>query len=58
MITYMSNGLLEVNVFLDKKYVGDIKPVKGGYAYFPKGCKVSGDTFSTIAGVKKSLEED
>ena len=58
MISYSQTSLNEVSVFLDKRYTGDIKPVKGGYAYFPRGCSVSGETYLSIISVKKSLDND
>jgi hypothetical protein len=45
-------------VLLSKKRVGMIKPVSGGYAYFPKGSKTSGQVFSHVSQVKHSLELD
>ena len=49
-----------VNVFLKgrtrPKKIGVIKQVMGGWAYFPTGHK-PGETFPSIAAVKRSLEE-
>lgn len=44
-----------VKVYLSGKLVGHIKPVDGGFKYFPKGSKVGGETFMTIEQVKRSL---
>lgn len=54
MITYKEVKF--VNVFLYNKKIGEIKKVDGGWAYFPKGSKYSGGTFSTIDKVKMTLE--
>lgn len=52
MITYLEN----IKVFYDQIHVGDIKPVTGGFAYFPKGSKTHGQTYQSTELVKKSLE--
>lgn len=47
-----------IRVLLDGWYVGTIRPVSGGYAYFPKGCRSqSGDIFPTLMACKNSLED-
>lgn len=46
-----------VIVRIDKKISGHIKPVDGGYAYFPKGKKEHGEVFKSTGAVKISLEE-
>lgn len=45
----------DLKVKLDGKYVGDIKPVNGGYQYFPKGRNIGGDVYPSIDLCKKSL---
>jgi len=42
-------------VKLDGKTVGQIKPVPGGYAYFPKGSKRHGNILPTLREVKNTL---
>jgi len=44
-----------VKVFLDKKHVGNIRNVEGGYQYFPKGHKEGGEVFKTMFDCKNSL---
>ena len=56
MITYRPMSKTSITVFLDKKIVGHIKTVAGGYQYFPKGCKDGGDILPTVFAVKQSLE--
>lgn len=46
-----------LKVRLDGKYCGDIKPVEGGWRYFPKGQKEGGARFETVNQIQKSLEE-
>jgi hypothetical protein len=55
MITY-EKFLGGERVNLDGKVVGVIQTVPGGFAYIPKGSKITGETFTTVAGVKRSLE--
>lgn len=43
-------------VRLDGKRCGTIKPVKGGWQYFPLNHKKGGDIFETLDEVQKSLE--
>ncbi len=59
MLTYKSIINAE-RVFLEKKYIGNIKTVTGGYRYVPKGHKdeQGGEIFTSLAGCKKSLECD
>lgn len=45
-----------VKVTMDSKYIGDIRPWENGYAFFPKGSKIVGDMFPTIALVIQSIE--
>jgi len=49
----------DVAVYLDNRRVGTIISIRDGHAYVPVGQKRSthGKTFSTIAGVLRSLEE-
>lgn len=54
MITYKEI----IQVYLDKKHVGDIKKIHNqAYYYQPKGSKVQGNIFTSVALVKRSLEE-
>lgn len=48
----------EIPVRFDGKRVGTIKPVEGGWQYFPLNHKKGGDIFDTISKVQKSLEFD
>lgn len=58
MISYEHTGQV-IKVRLDKKIIGEIRVVAGGYAYFPKGRKsLMGDVFETVQAVKRSLEEE
>ncbi len=50
-------GKTPITVTLDKKVVGEIRHVKGGFQYFPKGGKTGGEVSDTVAKVKRSLEE-
>jgi hypothetical protein len=45
-----------LKVRLDDRIVGEIRKVDGGYQFFPKGSKFSGDIFETVGEVQKSLE--
>jgi hypothetical protein len=45
-----------VPVRMNGKRVGTIKPVKGGWQYFPMNHKQGGEIFDTIDKVQKSLE--
>lgn len=58
MITYFwkSNNVIQVK--LDGRIIGTIKPKDGGFAYYPKGWKESGDVFKTISEVKRSIESE
>lgn len=47
-----------IKVKMDGKHIGDIRPVDRGYAFFPKGSKISGDVFPTISAVERSLEAE
>ncbi len=58
MIEYLyTEGNMDapLKVRLDGKYCGDIKPVKDGWAYYPKDKKDHGEVFSTIQDVQDSL---
>lgn len=52
--TTTANGGM-IRVTLDGRSVGLIRPHGAGYHYKPNG-GLAGDTFATIAEVKKSLE--
>jgi hypothetical protein len=43
-------------VRLDGPLVGEIRKVKGGFQYFPKGQKEGGEIFKTKQAVYRSLE--
>ncbi len=45
-----------IPVALEGKRVGTIKPVKGGWQYFPLHHKVGGTIYDTIQQVQESLE--
>lgn len=45
-------------VRVDGITTGEIRPVKGGWQYFPKGQKTGGEIFLTLGEVKHSLEGD
>lgn len=55
MITYKTLGN-QVQVKLDGKVAGHIKPMMDGFAYFPKGSKTGGDILPSVDAVKKTLE--
>lgn len=58
MITYRiyPNKPHELVVLLDGKRVGTIKRLGAAqYQYFPKGKRVGGDVFSTLADCQRSL---
>jgi len=48
--------ILSIRVYSGGLRVGTIRAVEGGFRYFPKGSKVGGEVFTTIAAVKQSLE--
>ena len=57
MITYKANNA----VYLENKFIGEIRKVEGGYQYWPQGKKKYADPddiFPTIAEVKNILEEE
>lgn len=56
MIEYVET--VKIVVKLDKKIIGEIKKVDGGFQYFPKGSKTGGDIFITLNKCKYSLEND
>jgi len=45
-----------IPVRFDKKRVGTIKPVEGGWQYFPLSHKQGGKVYKTITKVQESLE--
>lgn len=47
-----------MRVKLDRKIVGVIRIVKGGYAYFPNGSKQGGKVFRSVREVQYSLENE
>ncbi len=56
MIHYgMKNG--EMRVYLDGRHIGAIRMHGNGYRYKPKGSNVAGETFMSVAAVKRSIEE-
>lgn len=60
-ITYapMPGIVNETKVYSGGLRVGTIRPVAGGFKYYPKGSKrVGGETFASVAAVKRSLEEE
>ena len=58
MITYTPTSKDEIAVALDGKNIGFIRPSKeGGFHYKPKGSRIVGETFPSVAAVKESLEE-
>jgi hypothetical protein len=58
MITYITLPNKTIQVKLDNRVTGGIKVVPDGFAYFPVGSKLKGETFPTVEDVKKSLEEE
>lgn len=59
MITYEKDGSL-IKVRLEDKHVGHIQQhPAGGFHYVPlSSSDAAGEAFSTVAKVKKSLEQD
>lgn len=57
MNSYTEKGDV-VQVRLGRKHIGDIKKNKenGKFFYKPKGSKLVGEEFDTVAAVKRSLE--
>ena len=47
-----------IPVRCDGKRVGTIKPVEGGWQYFPINQKKGGEILKTITEVQKSLEQE
>jgi hypothetical protein len=57
VITYQLVGY-NTDVFLDGVRIGQIKPVKHGFAYVPRGIsRTPGETLPTIEEIKATLEE-
>lgn len=57
-LTYKER-MVDIRVYLDKRFVGNIRGDEmDGYRYYPKGQTEGGERYSTIGGVKKSLEAD
>lgn len=47
-----------ITVKLDKKIIGEIRPVTGGWQYYPKGMKKGGEVFENLSLCQKSLTEE
>lgn len=54
-ITYQS-FINHVSVYLDKKFVGRIHEVTGGFQYTPTGIKDGGAVYKSMRQVKGSIE--
>lgn len=54
-ISYEDHGT-EIKVYLAGKKAGEIRKVKTGWQYFPKGSKNGGDVFPSKLEAKRSLE--
>lgn len=55
--TYNERAGHSIGVLLDGKVVGHIlRKSTGGFVYAPKGSTLRGETFATVAEVKRSLE--
>jgi hypothetical protein len=55
MITYKRRWEI-IDVYLEKKRIGAIKQVTGGYQYFPKGKRKGGEIFKSVMQCMVSLE--
>lgn len=42
----------------NRRVMGEIRPVPGGYQYVVRGSKMRGDVMPTVAAVKQSLEAE
>lgn len=59
MIAYQQNRKTGAEVVkLDGRVIGEIRPVSGGYQYFPKGQKTGGTVWPSITGCKRDIEGD
>jgi hypothetical protein len=59
MVTFQTISENVVHVFVEKKHVGQIHAVLGGWAYEPKGAtKHRGETFTTLKACKLSVAGD
>ena len=47
---------IPIKVRIDGVIIGEIKPIKKGWQYFPNGQKEGGDIFETLLECQKSLE--
>lgn len=47
-----------IPVRVEGRVTGEIRPVEGGWQYFPKGRKEGGEIFKTAGDVQRSLCED
>jgi hypothetical protein len=60
-INYTLNGKTRhIDVRFGRRVAGHIKKAKdgNGFYYQPKGSKLAGETFATVAEVKRSIEEE
>lgn len=44
-----------LKVRLNGRICGEIRKVRGGFQYFPKGQKIGGDIYQTVTDVQRSL---
>jgi hypothetical protein len=59
VITYQLNRKTNAEmVKLEGRIVGEIRPVTGGYQYFPKGQKEGGAIWPSLARCKQDVEGD
>lgn len=59
MITYQENRKTGAEIVkLDGKIVGEIRKATEGFQYFPKGQKVGGAIWPSLAGCKRDIEGD
>lgn len=54
-VEFLPVGNGKTTVKLDGKLIGEIKIVKGGYQYYPKGQKRGGEVFPVLSLCKYSL---
>jgi hypothetical protein len=55
-ISYRESPGRSIAVVVSGRVVGHIYETKGGHVYAPKGSTLRGNTFPTVADVKRSLE--
>lgn len=60
MITYheTKSPTWRITVKLDRKVVGQIRNVAGGFQFFPKGKDKGGDILPSVKAVKRSIESE